>query len=156
MLICALFLGYAISGSAQNNDCTQCEGGTASGTSASVVGKNNTASGNNSFAGGYNSMASGSNSFAFGYGSTASQSTNIAIGNMAEATGIGAIAIGSYVKASAQNSFVLGAGTTMSYPLTNTTPNSIAFGVNSKKPTLLITKALNNNYTGKVAIGPIS
>lgn len=156
ILISALCLGCTISGSAQNSDCTQCEGGTISGTNASVVGKNNTASGNNAFAGGYNSTASGSNSLAFGYGSKASQSTNLALGNTAEATGIGTVAIGNYVKASAQNSFVFGSGTTTSYPLTNSTPNSIAFGVNSKKPTLLITKALNNNYTGKVAIGPVT
>lgn len=155
-LIGILLLWSDAQGIAQNADCIQCNGCSVTGTNASAIGKNNTASGNNSFAGGYNSVASGSNSFAFGYGSKASQSTNTALGNTAEATGIGAIAIGSYVKASAQNSFVFGAGVSASYPLKNITPNSIAFGVNSNKPTLLITKALNNNYTGKVAIGPIT
>ena len=153
-LVFTFLFGYNTHVAAQNNDCVQCEGNQVSGSNASTVGKNNTASGNNSFAGGYNTTASGSNSFAFGYGSTATQSTNIAIGNTAQATGIGAIAIGSYVKASAQNSYAIGSGTTSNYPLTNNTANSIAFGVNSKKPTVLITKALNNNYTGKVAIGP--
>lgn len=126
------------------------------GTYASAIGKNNTASGNNSFAGGYNSQTTGSNSFAFGYNSKASQSTTIAIGNTAIASGIGSMAFGNYVKATAQNSFVFGSGTTASYPLTNGTANSIAFGVNSNKPTMLITKSMNNNYTGKVAIGQIT
>lgn len=152
-----LFLTVStIQGTAQNTACTQCEGSTVTGTNASAVGKNNTASGNNALAGGYNSEASGSNSLAFGYASKATQSTNIALGNTAQATGIRAIAIGTYVKANAQNSYVFGAGTTASYPLSNDTPNSIAFGVNSNKPTMLITTALNNNYTGKVAIGKIT
>lgn len=156
LFTCILWLGCAITGSAQSNGCTQCEGGSNSGSNASVIGKNNNASGNNAFAGGYSSTASGSNSFAFGYNSKASQSTNIAIGNSAQATGIGATAIGAYVKASAQNSYVIGSGTTSSYPLTNSTPNSIALGVNSTKPTMLITKSLNNSFTGKVAIGNIT
>ena len=66
------------------------------------------------------------------------------------------MALGNYVKATAQNAFVLGTGTTASYPLTNSTANSIAFGINSNKPTLLITKSLNNNFTGKVAIGSVT
>lgn len=134
----------------------QYNGCTVTGTYASAIGKDNTASGNNSFAGGYTSQATGSNSFAFGYNSKATQSTTAAMGNTAIASGVGSVAIGNYVKATAQNAFVLGFGTTASYPLTNSTPYSIAFGVNSNKPTLLITKSLNNNYTGKVAIGQIS
>jgi len=156
ILIGILLIGSAIPGSAQNTPCIQCEGNTVTGSNASAVGKNNTASGNNAFAGGYNSEASGSNSFAFGYASKATQSTNIALGNTAQATGIRAMAIGTYVKANAQNSYVFGSGTTASYPLSNDTPNSIAFGVNSNKPTMLITTALNNNYTGKVAIGKVT
>lgn len=134
----------------------QYSGCSVTGTNASAIGKNNTASGNNSFAGGYNSQSTGSNSFAFGYSSKATQSTTAAIGNNAMASGIGSLAIGNYVKATAQNSFVFGSGTTASYPLTNSTDNSIAFGVNSNKPTMLITKSMNNNYTGKVAIGQIT
>ncbi|MBR4392383.1 MAG: T9SS type A sorting domain-containing protein [Bacteroidales bacterium] len=156
ILTIVLSIGFASHGSAQNGDCIQCTGCTVTGTYASAIGKNNTASGNNSFAGGYNSTASGSNSFAFGYDSKATQSTNTAIGNTALASGVGAYAIGSYVKASAQNSFAIGFGTTANYPLTNSTPNSIALGTNSKKPTMLITKASGNNYTGKVAIGPVT
>ena len=156
MLLALFFSGISFMLSAQNNGCVQCNGCTTSGTNASAVGNNNTASGNNSFAGGYNSQASGSNSFAFGYGSKATQSTNIALGNSAEASGIGSMAWGTYVKAIAQNSFVIGTGTTAGYPLTNSTPYSIALGVNSNKPTLLITKSLNNNYTGKVAIGQVT
>lgn len=125
------------------------------GTYASAIGKNNTASGNNSFAGGYGSQSLGSNSFAFGYNSKASQSTTTAVGNTAIASGAGSLAIGNYVKATAQNSFVIGSGTAATSPLTNSTDNSIAFGINSNKPTLLITKSLNNNYTGKVAIGQV-
>lgn len=134
----------------------QYNGCTTTGTYASAIGKNNTASGNNSFAGGYNSQTTGSNCFAFGYNSKATQSTNAALGNTATASGAGSIAIGNYVKATAQNTFVFGSGTTASYPLTNSTANSIAFGVNSNKPTMLITKSLNNNYTGKVAIGQVT
>lgn len=134
----------------------QYSGCSPTGTNASAIGKNNTASGNNSFAGGYNSQASGSNTFAFGYNSKASQSTTIALGNTALASGSGSIAIGNYVKATAQNALVFGTGSTSSYPLTNSTANSIAFGVNSNKPTMLITKSLNNNYTGKVAIGQVT
>ena len=151
-----LLFGFSLQSIAQDSDCVQCAECTVTGTNASTIGKHNTASGNNAFAGGYNSIASGSNSLAFGYGSKASQSTNIALGNMAEASGIGALAIGVNVKASAQNSFAIGSGTTTNSPLNNSTPYSIALGVNSNKATMLITKALNNNYTGKVAIGPVT
>lgn len=151
-----LLFFLVINVNAQNNDCVQCSGSMATGDNASAVGKNTTASGNNAFAGGYNTTASGSNSLAFGYGSTAAKSTTAAIGNNANAMGIGSFAFGTHVKATAQNAFVFGAGTTENYPLTNSTPNSIAFGVNSNKPTLLITMSTNNNYTGKVAIGKIT
>lgn len=134
----------------------QYNGCSVTGTYASAIGKNNTASGNNSFAGGYGSQTTGSNSFAFGYNSKATQSTTSAIGNTAIASGTGSMALGNYVKATAQNAFVFGSGTTASYPLTNSTDNSIAFGINSNKPTMLITKSLNNNYTGKVAIGQVT
>ena len=151
-----LFLGMGAQALAQDTDCVQCDGCTTTGTNASAIGKNTTASGNNAFAGGYNTIASGSNSFSFGYGSKATQSTNIALGKTALATGSGAMAIGAYVKASAQNSYAIGSGATSSTPLTNSTANSIALGINSNKPTILITKALNNNYTGKVAIGQVT
>ena len=128
---------------AQN--CVQCNGSSVTGSNASAVGSSNTASGSNAFAGGYLSKAKGSNSFAFGYKSIAQQSTTAAIGNTAEATGVGSMAIGTYVKATAKNSLAFGCGTTANYPLTNSTPFSIAFGVNSNIPTMLITKALNNN-----------
>lgn len=138
------------------NAQVQYNGCSTTGTYSSAIGKSNSASGNNSFAGGYNTQASGSNSFAFGYNSKATQSTSAALGNTATASGAGSMAIGNYVKATAQNAFVFGSGTTASYPLTNTTANSIAFGTNSNKPTMLITKSLNNNYTGKVAIGQVT
>lgn len=155
-LLAILFFSLSLKLTAQNNGCVQCNGCNVTGTNASAIGNNNTASGNNSFSGGYNTLASGSNSFAFGYGSKATQSTNIALGNTAEASGINSYAFGSYVKANAQNSIAIGTGTTASYPLTNSTPYSIALGVNSNKPTMLITKSLNNNYTGKVAIGQVT
>lgn len=145
-------LGFVYPSQAQ----VQYSGCSATGTNASAIGKQTTASGNNSLAGGYTSQATGSNSLAFGYNSKATQSTTTAIGNTAIASGIGSMALGNYVKANAQNAFVFGTGTTASYPLTNNTANSIAFGVNSNKPTLLITKAMNNNFTGKVAIGAVT
>lgn len=147
-----LLIGLTINVNAQ----VQYNGCSTTGTYSSAIGKNNNASGNNSFAGGYNTQASGSNSFAFGYNSKATQSTNAALGNTATASGTGSIAIGNYVKATAQNAFVFGSGTTANYPLTNSTANSIAFGTNSNKPTMLITKSMNNNYTGKVAIGQVT
>ena len=155
-ILLGLLLIMGLHASAQNGDCVQCNGSSATGNNASAIGNSTTASGNNAFAGGYGSQASGSNSLAFGYNSRATQNTNFAIGNNAVATGIGSAALGTNVKASAQNSFAIGAGTTTNYPLTNSTPYSIALGVNSNKPTLLITKAMNNNYTGKVAIGQVT
>lgn len=134
----------------------QYSGCTVTGTNASAIGKNNKASGNNSFAAGYNTQSSGSNSLAFGYNSKATKSTTTAMGNTATASGIGSMALGNYVMATAQNSFVIGSGATASYPLTNDTENSIALGTNSNTPTMLITKSLNNNYTGKVAIGQVT
>lgn len=145
------------SGTLQAQDaCVSCNNSIASGNNASAIGNGTTASGNNAFAGGYQSTAQGSNSFAFGYNSKASQSTTAALGNTAQATGVGSFAIGNYVKATAQNAVAIGGGTTASHPLANSTANSIALGMNSNKPTVLITKALNNNYTGKVAIGPLT
>ena len=149
-------ISMTLSVKAQNGGCVQCNGCTVTGTNASAIGSTNIASGNNAFAGGYGSQASGSNSLAFGYNSKATQNTNVAIGNNVQATGISSAALGVNVKASAQNSFAIGAGTTTNYPLTNSTPYSIAFGVNSNKPTMLITKSMNNNYTGKVAIGQVT
>ena len=147
-----IMLGFVVHGSAQvqYNNCTT------TGTYSSAIGNKSSASGNNAFAGGYTSQASGSNSFAFGYNSKATQSTAAAIGNTATASGAGSVAIGNYVKATAKNSYAIGAGTTSSYPLTNNTAYSIALGVNSNKPTMLITKSMNNNYTGKVAIGNVT
>ena len=145
-------MGFVYSSQAQ----VQYSGCAATGTNASAIGKQTTASGNNALAGGYTTQATGSNSLAFGYNSKATQSTTTAIGNTAIASGTGSMALGNYVKATAQNAFVFGTGTTANYPLTNSTANSIAFGVNSNKPTLLITKSLNNNYTGKVAIGAVT
>ena len=147
-----LMVGLTLNINAQ----VQYNGCSTTGTYSSAIGKSNSASGNNSFAGGYNTQALGSNSFAFGYNSKATQSTSAALGNTATASGAGSMAIGNYVKATAQNAFVFGSGTTASYPLTNSTANSIAFGTNSNKPTMLITKSLNNNYTGKVAIGQVT
>lgn len=141
---------YHVQAQVQYNGCT------VTGTYASAIGKSNKATGNNSFAAGYNSQSTGSNSFAFGYNSKAAKSTTVAIGNTSTASEIGSIAIGNYVTAAAQNSFVFGSGSTANYPLTNSIENSIAFGINSNKPTMLITKSLNNNYTGKVAIGQVT
>lgn len=151
-LLVSIILGVTIQCKAQvqYNNCTT------TGTYSSAIGNKSTASGNNAFAGGYTSQATGSNSFAFGYNSKATQSTAVAIGNTATASGAGSVAIGNYVKATAKNAYAIGAGTTSSYPLTNSTAYSIALGVNSNKPTMLITKSLNNNYTGKVAIGNVT
>lgn len=151
-LLIIILLGLTYQSHAQ----IQYSGCSATGTNASAIGKQTIASGNNSLAGGYTAQATGSNSLAFGYNSKATQSTTTAIGNTAIASGNGSMALGNYVKATAQNAFVFGSGTTASYPLTNSTAHSIAFGVNSNKPTLLITKSLNNNFTGKVCIGSVT
>lgn len=141
---------------AQDSGCVSCNATTVSGNYASAIGNGTKATGNHAFSGGYLSQASGSNSFAFGYNSKATQSTTAAIGNNAQAIGTGSFAFGTYVKASAKNALAIGTGTTQSYPLTNSTANSIALGVNSNKPTVLITQAQGNNFTGKVAIGSIT
>lgn len=153
--LCLLFTFQTSTFMAQE-PCVHCNASSANGSYASAIGNQTTASGNHSFAGGYQSIAEGSNSFAFGYNSKASQSTTAAIGNTAQATGVGSFALGNYVKATAQNAWVIGGGATASYPLVNSTANSIALGSNSNKPTLLVTKASGNNYTGKIAIGPLT
>ena len=147
-----VLLGLSLSSTAQihYNNCST------TGTNASAIGNKTKAEGNNSFAGGYGSRTVGGNSFAFGYNCTTSGSTTTAIGNTAVTTSTGGMALGNYVKSAATNAFVFGAGTTANYPLTNSSAYSIAFGVNSNIPTMLITKSLNNNFTGKVAIGPVT
>lgn len=152
IIILFLFIGFSYQSVAQvqYNNCS------ATGTNASAIGNKTTAGGNNSLSGGYGSKAIGSNSLAFGYNSSASGSTTTAIGNTAITTSTGSMALGNYVKAAASYTYVFGSGTTASYPLTNSTPYSIAFGVNSNIPTMLITKSTNNNFTGKVAVGPVS
>ena len=124
ILIFGLILSFS---SIQVKAQVQYNGCSVTGSYASAIGKSNTASGNNSFAGGYTSQATGSNSIAFGYNSKATKSTTTALGNTATASGAGSMAIGNYVKVTGQNAFVFGSGTTASYPLTNSTDNSIAF-----------------------------
>ena len=111
--------------------CVQCEGQTASGTNASIIGPNNTASGAGS----------------------------VAIGANSHTPGLSAIAIGGMLQATNPYSFVLGTGGTPSKMLINSYAESLMIGFNSTKPTLFISTSPSNlqyNLTGKVGIGNIS
>lgn len=150
LLLLLISLSYQTIAQVQYNNCST------TGTNASAIGNKTSAGGNNSLAGGYSSKANGSNSLAFGYNCSSSGTTTTAIGNTAVTTSTGSMALGNYVKAAAPYTYVFGSGTTASYPLTNSTSYSIAMGINSNIPTMLITKSKNNNFTGKVAIGPVT
>ena len=106
---------------------------------SSAIGRGNTSNGTCSFAGGETSLANGSYSFAFGAVSEANEDYSMAIG--------------SFTSVTAQKSIVLGVGANNHDLLINGLPNSIAMGMNSNIPTLLITDSNGENKTGKVSIG---
>lgn len=106
---------------------------------SSAIGRGNTSDGICSFAGGETSLANGSYSFAFGAVSEARENYSMAIG--------------SFTSVTAQKSIVLGVGVNNHDLLINGLSKSIAMGMNSNVPTLLITDSGGKNKTGKVAIG---
>ncbi len=111
--------------------CVQCEGQTASGTNASIIGPSNTASGAGS----------------------------VAIGANSHTPGLSAIAIGGMLQAINPYSFVIGTGGTPSKKLINGYAESLMIGFNSTKPTLFISTSPSNlqyDRTGKVGIGNIT
>lgn len=126
---------------------------------STAIGSNCKAYGKNSFAGGWNSRAGIQGqgpmeqlyTFAFGYNAVAEGRGSLALGYSSLSEGHFSAAIGTHVQALAYNSFIIGCGGSMDYPLINDKAG-IMFGVNSERPTMFISKA-SLFYTGKVAIG---
>ncbi len=126
LLIIFIFIVSTLSYS--YGQCVQCDGQTASGTNASIIGPNNTASGAGS----------------------------IAMGGNSHTSGLSAIAIGGMLQATNPYSFVIGTGGTPSKKLINGYAESLMIGFNSIKPTLFISTSPSNlqyDRTGKVGIG---
>lgn len=130
-------------------------GGGSSNYYRSTIGKDNNALGNYSFAGGRNSTSNGAQSFAFGFSASASGMVSTAIGYNTEASEIYSMALGTYLKASKPYSYVFGIGKSGT-PLESPDEYTISFGVNSNKPTMILTKAKGNSFTGSVGIGNIT
>lgn len=134
-------------------NCTNCSGGTVSGTNASGLGTNPTATGNSSLAGGHTSTASGDYSIAFGYQSKATASNANAFGGMVEANHTNSTVIGRHLKTMASETFILGTGYGPTQYLINSTPSSLMVGFNSQYPTFFVSRSGAAALTGKVAIG---
>ena len=124
----------------------------------SAIGKNCKAYGQYSFAGGWNSRAGKSENvvasqmaFAFGYNAIANGKASISFGYETLTEYQGTAAIGYYVQSKGEQSFVFGSGG-YSNPLINE-KKGIMFGVNSPLPSMFISAAPSQYYTGKVAIG---
>lgn len=163
----AFFITSQFIGIQLNAQCVSCDGGSASGTTSSIIGLNNNASGSYSFAGGNSSIASGLNSFAFGnqviasndgafasgFSSTASGILSFAFGNQVTATGASSVAIGRFLQTTTSPAMILGCGYDNTNRLVNNVPNSLMVGFNSSKPTLFVGPSLSSNYTGKIGIG---
>ena len=149
--VAILTLSFAASIDAQ----TFSSGGGSSNYYRSTIGKDNNALGNYSFAGGRNSTSNGAQSFAFGFSASASGMVSTAIGYNTEASEIYSMALGTYLKASKPYSYVFGIGKSGT-PLESPDEYTISFGVNSNKPTMILTKAKGNSFTGSVGIGNIT
>lgn len=124
----------------------------------SAIGKNCKAYGQYSFAGGWNSRAgklenvsASQMAFAFGYNAIANGKCSISFGYETVTEYPGTAAIGYFVQSKGDQSFVFGSGR-YSLPLINE-QKGIMFGVNSPLPTMFISAAPSQYYTGKVAIG---
>lgn len=133
--------------------CTNCEGGSVTGTNASGLGTTPTATGHSSLAGGHTTTAAGAYSFAFGYRSKAIGSSSIAFGSMVEANTTSSIVIGQFLKSTATGGFLLGAGYGSTSPMINNNANTLMIGFNSQYPTLFISNSIGSESTGKIGIG---
>lgn len=90
--------------------------------------------------------------FAFGYKAVANGKCSISFGYETLTEYQSTAAIGYCVQSKGEKSFVFGSGTSSNYPLINDKAG-IMFGINSPMPTMFISAAMSQNYTGKVAIG---
>lgn len=88
-------------------DCVQCDGGNASGSTSSIIGIDNIASGPASFAGGLDCQAIGKESFAFGDSARAMSMYSIALGKEVMAFGGTSIALGRYLRTTISSSYWL-------------------------------------------------
>lgn len=68
------------------------------------------------------------------------QRDSIAIGNQQVILGNNSVGLGTYVQTSAENAFIIGTGVDGANLLTNSRPNSIAFGISSTNPEVIITQ----------------
>lgn len=137
--------------------CVSCTGGSATGTTSSIIGLNNTASGNYSFAGGKDSRALGQSSFAFGDIAYADSPFSIAIGKEIQAFGGTSVAIGRFLKTTISSSMVIGYGlnSTSTY-LVNDKEFSMMMGFNSNVPTFFVSSSNGIGTTGRIGIGNVT
>lgn len=73
--------------------------------------------------------------------STNTQQDSIVIGNANKVLGNRSTAIGTYVEAVGENSMAFGIGVNQANPLLNTQPNTIALGITSTNPQVIITSS---------------
>lgn len=134
--------------------CTNCSGGTITGTFASGLGTTPTATGNSSLAGGFESNSGGANSLAFGFKAfTGINATNaVALGLEVQSTAPASFTLGRFLKSNSSAAFVIGSGAGSSGYLVNSVSGSLMVGFNSKYPTLFVSNS-STESTGRVSIG---
>ncbi len=132
-----------------------------SGANGQVNYSGTTVSGLNPSAIGTNTKAIGSSTFAAGVASEASAYYTTALGFYSFATYTKAISIGSAVKSNRYKSIVIGSGSySENKYLENNVEESLMVGFNSRFPTLLVTKPMEQDFefskTGRIGIGNIT
>ncbi len=153
----AFFITCQIFGIQLNAQCVYCNGGSATGTTSSIIGLNNTASGSYSFAGGKDSRALGQSSFAFGDIAFADSPFSIALGKEVQAFGGTSVAIGRFLKTTISSSMVIGYGlNSPSTYLVNDKEFSMMMGFNSNVPTFFVSSSNGIGTTGRIGIGNIT
>lgn len=143
-----------VSLTAKGQSCTNCSGGTITGTFASGLGTTPTATGNSSLAGGFESNSGGANSLAFGFKAfTGINATNaVALGLEVQSTAPASFTLGRFLKSNSSAAFVIGSGAGSSGYLVNSVSGSLMVGFNSKYPTLFVSNS-STESTGRVSIG---
>ncbi len=135
--------------------CTNCSGGTITGTFASGLGTTPTATGNSSLAGGFESISGGANSIAFGFKAfTGINATNaVALGFEVQSTAPASVTLGRFLKSNSSAAFALGSGAGNEGYLVNSVSGSLMVGFNSIYPTLFVSNSSFTESTGRVSIG---
>jgi hypothetical protein len=123
--------------------CVTCEGSTANGQNASVVGPNN--------------QANAINSIVIGQGSTTEGAHSIVLGNFSNTshTGGNSITIGMFSSVVSGQAMVIGYGYNTSNLLVNNMQQSLMMGFNSNRPTLFVSRSNGLGKTGRIAIGDV-